>query len=243
MNNDDLSAEFRARLDAVRNRRARVVIDHIIEHGHITTEELAGQYGYDHPPRAARDVREAGIALQTFRVKSSQGRSIGAYRFADPSDVRENRVGGRRSFPLAFKKALLQQYGTRCMICGDVYEPRYLQIDHRIPYQVMPDSTTVSLVTEDYMLVCGSCNRAKSWSCEHCLNWLEEKKPGVCQTCYWFDPNSYAHIALRAIRRMQVVWNEDEVKSFDALVKRARRAKQQPPQYVKDVINRHLSET
>ena len=32
-------------------KRAKTVIDHILKHGHITTEELKNLYGYDHPPR------------------------------------------------------------------------------------------------------------------------------------------------------------------------------------------------
>ena len=36
--------------------RAKVVIDHIIKHGFISTEELKEIYGYNHPPRAAGDV-------------------------------------------------------------------------------------------------------------------------------------------------------------------------------------------
>lgn len=65
-------------LDSIKNKRAKIVIDHIIKHGQITTEELEKDYGYVHPPRAARDVREAGIPLKTIRVKSSDGRSIAA---------------------------------------------------------------------------------------------------------------------------------------------------------------------
>lgn len=56
-----------------------MVIDHIIAHGFITTEDLQ-KYGYNHPPRAARDVREAGIPLETFFVESSDGQRIAAYR-------------------------------------------------------------------------------------------------------------------------------------------------------------------
>jgi hypothetical protein len=55
------SRAFLTQLKAVTNKRARIVIDHILEHGFITTEELETQYGYKHPPRAARDVRGQGI--------------------------------------------------------------------------------------------------------------------------------------------------------------------------------------
>ena len=65
---------------SVTAKRPRTAINHILEHGHITTEELKDKYGYDHPPRAARDVRELGIPLETFRVEASSGRKIAAYR-------------------------------------------------------------------------------------------------------------------------------------------------------------------
>jgi len=39
-------------------KRPRTVLDHILKYGYITTEELTQKYGYSHPPRAARDVRE-----------------------------------------------------------------------------------------------------------------------------------------------------------------------------------------
>lgn len=43
-------------IQSITNKRAKIVIDHILEHGFITTEELEKKYGYNHPPRAARDV-------------------------------------------------------------------------------------------------------------------------------------------------------------------------------------------
>ena len=57
MTESEYSPEFLARLRAVTNLRPKRVIDHILEHGFVTTEELRIIYGYDHPPRAARDVR------------------------------------------------------------------------------------------------------------------------------------------------------------------------------------------
>lgn len=61
------------KLNAVTSKRPRTVIQHILKHGYITTEELENQYGYQHAPRAARDVRELGIPLVTYYVKSSDG--------------------------------------------------------------------------------------------------------------------------------------------------------------------------
>jgi hypothetical protein len=66
---------------SVNAKRPKTVIDHIIEYDFITTEELKEKYGYNHPPRAVRDVRENGIPIETFRVTGSDGRKIAAYRF------------------------------------------------------------------------------------------------------------------------------------------------------------------
>jgi len=46
----------------VTGKRSRVVVDHILRHGNITTEDLEN-YGYKHPPGAIRDVREQGLPL------------------------------------------------------------------------------------------------------------------------------------------------------------------------------------
>ena len=229
--------EFLDRLRAVTNLRPKRVIEHILDHGFITTEELRTIYGYDHPPRAARDVREQGIPLETFRVRNTQGRMIGAYRFGDPSAVQTGRQGGRRVFPVAFKNRLLQSAGNRCRVCFQRFEGRYLQVDHRVPYGVSGEPH--ERVLEEYMLLCGSCNRAKSWSCEHCPNWLEEKNPSLCVSCYWGTPESYQHMALRAVRRLDIVWVEDEVERFEALRSRAEELGRELPDYVKNVLDNY----
>ena len=69
------------KLNSITDKRPSTVIQHIIRHGFITTEELANDYCYEHAPRAARDVRERGVNLVTYRVKSSDGRNIAAYKF------------------------------------------------------------------------------------------------------------------------------------------------------------------
>lgn len=240
MTKEKFPKEFLERLSAVTSKRAKTVIDHILEHGFITTEELEKQYGYKHPPRAARDVREQGIPLETFTVKNSEGRAIAAYRFADPTQVRNDRIGGRRIFSKEFKQSLMQAQGAKCAICFGEYEDRYLQIDHRVPYEVSGDPGDAERNPEDYMLICGSCNRAKSWSCEHCINWLEEKSPALCETCYWGRPDSYKHIALRAIRRLDVVWSEDEVQVYDKLQQRAQSNNAPMPDYVKSILKNHV---
>ena len=82
-----LPKSFVDKLNSIEAKRPKTVIQHILKHGYVTTEDLEKLYGYQHPPRAARDVRELGIPLVTFRVKSSDGRSIGAYKFGVLRDL------------------------------------------------------------------------------------------------------------------------------------------------------------
>ncbi len=121
-----------------------------------------------------KDVSDQGIPIERFSVKDSQNRTIAAYRFGDLSKVRNDTLAGRKGFSKAFKQSLIERYGCQCNICLTEYEARYLQIDHRIPYEVAGDSYETERDSGEYMLLCRSCNRAKSWSCEHCiiLSWL-----------------------------------------------------------------------
>jgi len=240
MSKQKLARDFIRQLKAVKKKRPRTVIEHILKHGFITTEELRTKYGYNHPPRAARDVREEGIPLETFRVRGSEGRSIGAYRFADARKARFGTLEGRIVFSKRFKEQIIDVLGCKCTICLQSYEDRYLQIDHRIPYEVVGDAEAKSRQIVDFMLLCGSCNRAKSWSCEHCINWLEQRESEVCRTCYWAAPEEYKHVALTEIRRMDVVWAGDEVKVYEALKKRAALLQSDMPHYVKDALRRHI---
>lgn len=236
----DLSPEFVARLKAVKAKRARTVIEHILKHGHITTEELKQKYGYNHPPRAARDVREQGIPIETFKATGADGRWMAAYRFGDPAAVRAGLIGGRRVFGKDFKSSLLESSGSRCHICFQVYEERYLQVDHRVPYEVAGDVKFDERDIGAYMLVCGSCNRAKSWSCEHCSNWKERKSEKTCQTCYWASPESYKHIALLEARRLDLMWTGKDTEVFDQLRGQAQGEKEPMPEYVKKVLRRSV---
>lgn len=51
-------------------------------------------------------------------------------------------------------------------------------------YEVAGEPKSKERKVEDYMLLCASCNRAKSWSCENCDNWKLHKNPQICATCY-----------------------------------------------------------
>lgn len=62
----DYSEDFIKLLESVTAKRPYTVIQHILKHGYITSQELKELYGYHHPPRAIRDVREYGIPLITY---------------------------------------------------------------------------------------------------------------------------------------------------------------------------------
>ena len=218
------------------------MIDHIPKHGQITTEELRETYGYNHPPRAARDVREQGIPLETFRVVGSDGRRIGAYRFGDPREARFSRLRGRTALSKELKGSLIRKHGCRCAIYLEEFPERELQIDHRIPFEVVGDGLGVVLKPKDFMLVSGSANRAKSWSCEHCINWLELKKISICRRCYWAYPERYEHVAMRPVRRLDVVWSGEEVKVYAELKRETEALQKDMPSYVKEIIRRYVQE-
>lgn len=238
----DLPEEFLKLCHSIKSRRPRTVIEHIIEHGSITTEELKDIYGYNHPPRAARDVREQGIPLETFRIVASDGRSIAAYRFADPSTVRADKLSGRTVISKAFKRKLLENYGSICAIHNDALDERYLQVDHRVPFLVAGDAPSSERNVDDYMLLCGSANRAKSWSCEHCINGIELKDEVICKTCYWASPEEYSHIAMQDIRRVDIIWSGEEVEDYDRLKKKTEELQQDVPSYVKEIIKKQITD-
>lgn len=228
--------EFLEHIKLITNKRAKVVIDHILEFGFITTDDLLNKYGYTHAPRAAMDVKDAGIPLETFKVTSDvSGKKIGAYRFGDLTQIQTKRIAGRIAFSKKFKKELYQESNGKCVICNGEFEERYLQIDHRVPYEVDGD-INIARIVEDFMLLCGSCNRAKSWSCEHCENWQKQKNPSLCKDCYWGSPTSYQHIALKDIRRIDLHWTGEEVKFFDALKSIADLNNTEVPDFIKAII-------
>ena len=230
-----LSPEMLALCRTVTAKRPRAVIDYILEHGLITNDELAKLYG--HAPRAARDVREAGIPLITYNVKSpTTGKRMGVYTFDDVAKIKAGRVGGRKAFPKKFKQDLIAVYGQRDTITGDRLNERYLQIDHRVPYEIAGDDAR-PLDTREFMLLDASSNRAKSWSCEHCDNFLNISDEGICHTCLWASPENYSHIAMSASRRVELVWRDDEVAVYERLKAEAARREVDLVTYLKQTLS------
>ena len=235
MTGQNYPPEFLKRLKSVTAKRPRVVIDHILTHGSITTEELQ-RLGYNHPPRAARDVRELGIPLVTTRVRGDDGRLIGAYTFGEPDQLVAG-LTGRTAISKKFKKELLALTGPVCSVCGHTYTERYIQVDHRIPVSIGGDELDENRLLESYMPLCGSCNTAKAWSCTHCPN-LQKRNLDTCQSCYWADPTGdYDHVATVPERRITLVWQGDETYDYVSLVRSAKRANLALADYIKSRLS------
>lgn len=243
VSNSKLPKKFIDQCKAVTAKRPKTVVDHILKHGFITTEELNEKYGYNHPPRAARDVREQGIPLETFRVESSDGRKIGAYRFGDPKKARFSKLSGRTAFSKELREKLLERDGALCAIFLEEFPERELQIDHRVPFEVAGDNADRMNNPKDYMFLSGSANRAKSWSCEHCANWLDLKDVSICKKCYWAYPDSYEHVAMPQTRRADILWSgEREVNVCDRLKTRTHELQKNLPDFIKELVEKHLEE-
>lgn len=231
------SKDFLELLNSVTAKRPRTVIQHILEHGFITSEELKNTYGYNHPPRAIRDVRELGIPLVTYRVPDSSGRSIAAYKFGDPEAIqnRLSKSAGRTVLSKALKKALIEKYGAKCFVYLEKMDDDILQVDHRIPYEIGGEHSEDEI--DYYMLLSPSANRAKSWTCEHCENW-ERKDSSFCLRCFWAYPENYDHVAGRYEKIISLVFTGDEIKDYNKLINMVGEEKAQS--VIKEIIHKHL---
>ncbi|MBO7540968.1 MAG: HNH endonuclease [Bacteroidales bacterium] len=230
------SKKILEKLNAVTAKRPRIVIQHILKHGYVTTEEIENLYGYKHPPRAVRDVREQGIPIEKYSVKSSEGRSIAAYKFGDLTRIGDNtsKVKGRTTLSKALKAALIEKYGAKCFIYAQPMEERFLQVDHRIPYEISGEQGDD---VEHYMLLSPSANRAKSWTCEHCPNW-EQKDAIFCVGCFWASPESYTHISGKEQRQITIIFTGDEIKDYNKLIELVGENKAE--ETIKEIIKKYI---
>ena len=234
---NDYPKDFLDLLKSVSAKRPRTVIDHILKHGFITSEELKDQYGYNHPPRAVRDVREYGIPIVTYRVTGSDGRKIAAYKFGNPADVRkaQSKSAGRTALSKALKQALVEKFGARCFIYLESMDESMLQVDHRIPYEIGGEDDEQNI--DHYMLLSPSANRAKSWTCEHCENW-DRKNKDFCLKCFWASPENYDHIAGKYEKVISLVFSGDEIEDYNKLIQLSGEDRAQ--EVVKKLIHKHL---
>jgi len=207
-----------------RPKRAVLALKVLLKKGTISTDELQ-KLGYNHPPRAIGDIRDAGIPVVTATGRSTSGRRMAVYSLGHASAIQFGRIGGRSALPKTFKRKLIAKYGSIDCITGARLDERVLQIDHRVPYRIAGDSGLGEQDVEAYMLLDGSSQRAKSWACEHCPNLLGARSAVVCRSCFWAFPEGYAHIAMQQIRRTDVVWQGKDVTTHDRLRKEADRRK------------------
>jgi len=238
----DLPNDFVDLCKSVTAKRPKTVIEHILKHGHITSEELKNIYNYDHPPRAVRDVRENGIPIKTEYTKGSGGRRIASYIF-DLDSFKNGGVQkreGRTVLSKKIKDSLIKKYGSKCFIYLEPMDESQLQIDHRIPFEVKGDDSTKENNVDDFMLLSPSANRAKSWSCEHCANWQGEKNLEICTSCYWAYPENYEHVAMCPVRKISLLWQGEEIGVYEKLKKEASSQGKELPSYVKDVLKRAI---
>ncbi len=223
-----IPAKLLERINSITNKRARVVLDTLVKKGSISTSELQAA-GYDHPPRAARDVVELGIALKRVAVKRKDGQSIASYVF-DERELDPLKTG-RVVIAKKERDAIIKRKGSKCNLCAGTSN---LQLDHRIPYQVAGESQRYE--DDPYQVLDGSCNRKKSWECEHCQNWQEIKDLDICNTCYWANPEHYTHVAMRPERRVDVIWVGGEVKAYERLSAEAKKNKRTVVEEIKTKI-------
>lgn len=233
----EYSSEFLALLESVTAKRPRTVIQHILKNGYITSQELKDVYGYNHPPRAIRDVREYGIPLVTYRVQGTDGRSIAAYKFGNPNDAKNSlsKASGRTVLSKALKQALIEKYGAKCFIYLEKMDDAVLQVDHRVPYEIGGEHDEKDI--EYFMLLSPSANRAKSWTCEHCINW-EKKDKDFCLHCFWAHPESYDHVAGRIEKVISIIFTGDEIEDYNRLVRLAGEETAQAT--IKKILHEHL---
>ena len=224
---EKLPEQLLQRIAEVTNKRARVVLDTIAAKGQITTEELQ-KLGYNHPPRAARDVRELGFTLVTTRVKNAEGKGMAAYTLA--LNVEAGKTG-RLQLPRKERNQLIEAAGGRCQLCGATHD---LQVDHRVPYEVAGESLKGQ--SQAYMVLCGTCNRRKSWICEHCPNFIKLRRVKTCKSCYWANPERHLHVAMNPVRRVDLLFEGKEAGKFDAFRKECEANRKSVQQGLKALI-------
>jgi hypothetical protein len=223
----DLPPQLRARIENVTNRRARFVLDHIVAHGFITADDIQRQ-GYREHRRAVMDCRDLGFAIA--RVKAPGG--AGAWTLDLDADERARREG-RTNFTKTFREALVARAGGRCEACGASQAARALQIDHRVPYEIDPGSGEE--VAGEFQMLCGSCNRSKSWTCEtDCPNW-RLRDPATCLRCMWGNPGDYEHIATVTRRQVTLTFDGPEaVADYERLASAAAECGLALEEYLRD---------
>ena len=90
------------------------------------------------------------------------------------------------------------------------------------------------------MLLSGSANRAKSWSCEQCENWINQKNKTVCLSCYWAFPENYSHIAMKQIRRVDLIWQGKEIDTYEKIKNASKNLEKDIQIIIKEIIEKEF---
>lgn len=219
-----ISKEFYDKLMSVTGRRARFVIENIMNHGSCSTEDLKDA-GYEHAPRAKRDVVEAGIPIAKDKGVDRSGRRMAVYKFGDWEEYKTQnslaKTKGRNNLTDKLKQQLISKNGCKCSLYGEEFPEALLQTDHRVPFEIGGDPDDMMDISK-FMLLSPSANRAKSWACEHCVNWTN-KDIAMCTTCYYASPDDYEHVSGEKERRLDIVFRKSDIDIYNMVCDRAKK--------------------
>ena len=228
----DLPESFIKKAKAVTAKRAKTVIDHILKHGHITTEELKNLYGYNHPPRAVRDVREQGIPLETFRMHGQRQPKPRGLPLRRPFQDSAGTLAGRKCFCKEFRERHWSNVTAASVAC----------------VLTTPSPCMQSTIGAHMKWVAGGGVRHRGFNLDgglmrqvlvlRALQQLDgETGPeGSYDVLFGASPASYRHIAMRPVRRLELVWTEQEVAGFDKLSKAAQKRGMPLPDFIKTLL-------
>lgn len=141
--NSTLSVQF---INWVRSqkmsKRAREALEIMIQEGSVTTVDLKNRFGFNHPPRAMGDLKDAGVPFTKTMVKvEGESRRVARYELLDDINVAKANKP-RKVIPKKVKTELIAKYGKQCQICGGTFSSQALQVDHRIPFRINGDPET-----------------------------------------------------------------------------------------------------
>lgn len=230
MSKEELIEKLKTQVLPNLGKRPKIVLEQILKNGKVSTEELR-QLGYTHPPRAASDLKEAGVRIKTkYTIHPDNKHKMGYYVLDENQKVDFHK--GRSAFPKQFKEEMFNKYGLKCNITGLSLPKNALQIDHRVP--IITESEADELNTNDFQLLSASAQRSKSFSCERC----EISTKGKCKSCYWAYPEKYTHIAGENLRIVTLAFDKDKMDAYNFLVQTARTANLTKEEFAFDLISK-----
>lgn len=125
------------------NKRPQTLLKLLLKNGEVSTYDLE-KLGYNQPPRAAQDLKEAGVKLCVRNAKHPETGSRMAVYTISPDQTIDFRQG-RIAFPKEFSKKLFEKHGFVCNITGAKLTGNALQVDHRIPFIVRSDGNSLDI--------------------------------------------------------------------------------------------------